>query len=199
MANSTEDINDVDAIDTLTADQLNVFKKGQLISLILKMRLREQKSNDSVLLEISSKMDIITSQFSLQKTITDRLVDDNKKLRKKVNDLEERILDVENDINQTDNYIRRNNIEIHGIPVNVKDEKLEETVINIAKKVDVDLKSDDIEACHRLRRHTNSRLNPVVVRFVNRKFCERLHAEKTKLKGMDFNDIGFNGDTKLFF
>ena len=194
-ANKDKDVKDM---DILTADQLNAFKKDKLISIIMKMREREQKHDEKLLLEISSKIDILTSQLTLQKTITDRLVGDNSKLRKKIASLEERVLDVENDINQTDNYIRRNNIEIHGIPINVENQKLEETIIKIAKEVNVEVKTEDIEACHRLRRQTNSRLNPVIVRFVNRKFCEKLHNEKTKLKDLTFNDI-FGANTQLFF
>ncbi len=47
-------------------------------------------------------------------------------------------------------YGRRNNIEINGIPNDVKDSSLEGKVVDILTKVGVDVSSDDIEACHRL-------------------------------------------------
>ena len=57
-------------------------------------------------------------------------------------------------INNADQYSRRNNIVIQGIPQSVKSKDLEDKVINVL----------DIEACHRLG---DSR--KTIVRFVNRK------------------------------
>ena len=89
-------------------------------------------------------------------------------------------------------------MEIRGIPANIDPSKLEETVINISKKIDIDIKSEDMEACHRLRRKGNT--NSVIIRFVNRKFTKRLQASKKKLKDASFNDIeGCDSGTNIFF
>ena len=57
--------------------------------------------------------------------------------------------DVHFEMAKQDRYGKRNNIEIGGIPVNIK-KNLEETAIAILNKLDVDCRSKDIEGCHRL-------------------------------------------------
>ena len=116
----------------------------------------------------------------VQKDVLDKVLEENKRLSKRVKDLEESVFYIENDINEIERYTRRNNMEIYGIPANIDPSKLEETVINISKKIDIDIKSEDMEACHRSRRKGNT--NSVIIRFVNRKFAERLQASKKKLK-----------------
>ena len=49
--------------------------------------------------------------------------------------------------NNVDQYSHRNNIEI---PKSVSDNQLEENVIDILKAIDVNITSNEIEACHRL-------------------------------------------------
>ena len=50
----------------------------------------------------------------------------------------------------TDQYSRRNNIVIQGIPQSVKYKDLEDKVINVLDKVNIKVTKNDIEACHRL-------------------------------------------------
>ena len=83
--------------------------------------------------------------------------------------------DLERDVGELQQYIRRNNIEICGIPDDVDNSTLEDTVIKIAKAVDIRLQKSDIEACHRLFRKKNQPgPKKTIVRFTNRKNCELL-------------------------
>ena len=78
-------------------------------------------------------------------------------------------------------YIRRNNIEISGIPNTV--EKVGEKVISIGKAVNINIKQTDIEACHRLKQKDGEEgPKKTIVRFVNRKLCERLLSASKKFK-----------------
>ena len=77
------------------------------------------------------------------------------KLESQVRLLEDALINNEIKINNADQYSRRNNIVIQGIPQSVKSKDLEDKVINVL----------DIEACHRLG---DSR--KTIVRFVNRKY-----------------------------
>ena len=93
------------------------------------------------------------------------------------------LISVEKDVVDLQQYIRRNNIEVVGIPSNIVDKDLERTVIDIADSIDVKISKNDIEACHRLK----DRRNPTgpkrtIVRFINRKKCDALHRNKKKLK-----------------
>ena len=43
-----------------------------------------------------------------------------------------------------------NNLEITGIPDDIEDQNLKEKVIEILEKIDVNISSKDIDACHRI-------------------------------------------------
>ena len=53
-------------------------------------------------------------------------------------------------MNQVEQYGRRNNIVISGIPDDVADDGLEDAVTSIMVDVDVIVQNGDIEACHRI-------------------------------------------------
>ena len=125
------------------------------------------------------------------------MLKENKALKSRIKKLEERVFQVELDTSRQDTYIRRNNIEIQGIPSAVTN--LEETVISVVGKLDINVDLKDIEACHRLEKRRNSP-KPVIVRFVNRKHCERIHKEKKRLKDISVGDIeGLHDNTNIFF
>ena len=75
----------------------------------------------------------------------------------------------------SEQYSRRNNIELAGIPNSIKDNVLEETIINICKEDRIDISPMDIEVCQRLPL-SNAQANKdpnhykrVIVKFINRK------------------------------
>ena len=77
-------------------------------------------------------------------------------------------------MNQVEQYGRRNNIVISGIPDDVADDDLENAVTSIMEDVDVIVQNGDIEACHRIGKSdqkTSSKKN--IVRFINCKYCKK--------------------------
>ena len=76
-----------------------------------------------------------------------RLQDENELHRAKCSKLENKVVSLESSINQVEQYGRRNNIVISGIPDDISDNDLESTAVDIMKDVDVDINSSDIEAC----------------------------------------------------
>ena len=88
--------------------------------------------------------------LKLKDVIIKNLQVENKRLRKKVNVLENKVLTLESEHNSLEQYGRRNNIEITGIPDNVPDQILEEKVVDILNEISVDVSPKDIEACHRV-------------------------------------------------
>ena len=77
---------------------------------------------------------------------------------------------LEKKLNNLDQYGRRENIEISGIPNNVPNDILEEEVLKILRKIGlVNISSYDIVGCHRLGSRDRFGTRNVIVRFVNRK------------------------------
>ena len=122
--------------------------------------------------------------INLKDIIIKNLQDENKRLKTKVNVLENKIIDLEIQNNNLDQYSRRNNVEISGIPQSVSGNQLEEKVADILKAIDVNITTNEIEICHRKKK------NDVVVRVINRKHFLNAPQNKKKLKSIDKNAIG---------
>ena len=88
--------------------------------------------------------------LNLKDVISKNLQDENQRLRKKVSDLESKVITLESDHNSLEQYGRRNNIEISGILDTVPDQNLEQKVIEILDEIDVSVSPIDIEGCHRM-------------------------------------------------
>ena len=108
---------------------------------------------------------------NMKDVIIKNLIGENKKLHDKIKNLEKKCTI---DIESNNQYVRRNNIEISGIPNKVEDNKLEGKVIEILKGIEVEVGEQDIEACHRLPTKNSSENKKTIVRFVNRKKCEKV-------------------------
>ena len=136
----------------------------------------------------SEYSEIIYRIISIKDSITDALKEENMKLKSRVEQLEDKILRIEIAKNNHDQYTRHNNIEIQGIPGTVKDEHLENKVI--------DIDASDIEDCHRLG---NSTPKNTIVRFVNRKFCKKALEAKFDLRKINNAELHFDTSSVLYF
>ena len=91
---------------------------------------------------------------------------------KKVNTLlEKRVIELEKSQAKAEQYSRRNNVEISGIPHEILDNNLEDKVIDICKDTGIKIRHMNIEGCHRLpvSRNNAGGTKRVIVKFVNRK------------------------------
>ena len=125
--------------------------------------------------------------LAIKDTVIKRLLDDNLRLKNRVKDLE-------TEVYKGQQYNRRNNIEINGIPDSITNESLENKVIEALAIIDVKVTESDIEACHRLPSKTSPR--PTIIKFVNRKNCEKILRNKKKLATRDTKALGFT--SKLY-
>ena len=87
-----------------------------------------------------------------------------------------------------------NYVEFSGIPDTINDDKLEDTVMESCKDVNIDVSETDIEACHRLpiRLNATNVSKKVVVKFVNRKHTESILSNKFTLSSTDFSRLNIN-------
>ena len=102
-------------------------------------------------------------------------------LLQRVQTLEQENCKLKNDLRQNqrnieelDQYIRRENIELHNIPDSYDQQVLERFVINLGESIGVHFSSYEIAACHRLRKREGDKTAPVIVRFTNRKYVQGL-------------------------
>ena len=123
-----------------------------------------------------------------------QIVAENKKLQndtviiKNVNcKLEEKIVYLEKNWAKGEQYSRRNNIEISGIPNKIP----ENTIMSICKDSGVEIDPKDIAGCYRLLLLRNSRVQDkrVIAKFVNRKHLEALLRDKKRVSSKSFSHL----------
>ena len=88
--------------------------------------------------------------ISLKDIIIKRLQEENKKFREKCSKLENGVVSDESSVNALEQYGRRNNIVVSGIPGHVSERDLEETVISVLSDIEVNVSANDVEAFHRI-------------------------------------------------
>ena len=96
---------------------------------------------------------------------------------------------INNDVktNNADQYGRRRNIVIQGIPESIKSKDLKDKVIIVLDKVNVKVTKNGKEACHGLG---DSR--KTILRFVNRKHLFEALKNKKMLMSVDLTSIGLD-------
>ena len=141
-----------------------------------------------------SRFDELSKELlNVKDVIIKNLQNENERLREKVNNLEKKVTSLETSQNMLEQYGRRNNIEISGIPDSVEDNCLEEKVISVFSSIGIVVNSNDIEACHRIGKSRN-RSKKTIVRFTNRKFAKQALYNRKKLKKVDKSILGVNND-----
>ena len=124
-----------------------------------------------------------------------RNVDDGEKAEKKdmeeleriVKKLDDKLFDLDCRVVECEQYSRRENLVITGIPENVDDvHKLESTIIATLQSLGIYIDQKDISACHRLGPYKQNARYPrsVIVRFVNRKIVHLAMNNRDKLWGL---------------
>ena len=132
-----------------------------------------QRENTKIKKELKTVKEELSSKSKILEELQTKV--DNGKSLTNESIVDGRMEDLEREKSELQQYIRRNNIEIAGIPDTVKQQDLENKVIEIAKAVDIEITPNEIEACHRLHQKKNHRgPKRTIVRFVNRKLAESL-------------------------
>ena len=71
-------------------------------------------------------------------------------MQKRVSFLDKKIISLESSYNMLEQYARRNNLEITGIPDSMPQKDLENKVVDILNTIGVNVSNDDFEDCHRI-------------------------------------------------
>lgn len=141
--------------------------------------------------KLLSRFDDLNSEIhNVKDVIIKRLQDENERLRNKVCSLEKKVISLESDHNSLEQYGRRNNIEVSGIPDNVRQNDLEDKVIEVVSAINVEISKEDIEACHRIGKSHNNLKKKTIVRFTNRKVAKSALYKRKHLQSMDKSSIG---------
>ena len=89
---------------------------------------------------------------------------------------------------------RRECLNIIGISSSFNINDLEHRVCRVFNRIGVDVKPDDIEACHRLYN-----VKKTIVKFSKQKLCQQVLQVKKDLKNIDISKFDFAKGTVIFF
>ena len=87
-------------------------------------------------------------------------------------------------------YSRRQGLEISSVPESVTDNNLEEKVLKLLGKTDVEVHPDHIKACYWIK--SNAGPKKVIIKMSQHKDADKIGRAKKKLKGLDLSLIGIN-------
>lgn len=112
----------------------------------------------------------------------------NKELRETMDDLTNENDEIhelnhylEKEIHLLNQYTRRENLEISGLPDDIAQKDLEIKVIEIINKIGVKITSYGLVGCHRLIKKKHQKSANVIVRFIDRKKTIQCFKNKRKL------------------
>ena len=116
-------------------------------------------------------------------------------ISKNVSDLlSSRLVDIERQCWANTQYFRRECLDIVGIPNEVKEESLEQSVVGIFDKLGCSIDADRIVTCHQVSKNNNT----VTVKFTRSKDYQKVWNKKKELKNHKMEDFGLPGQGKIF-
>ena len=116
------------------------------------------------------------------------LTDENQTNYTNIRALKQEIVRLETDLIATNQYNRRENLVIEGIPGHIKGKNLEDACIDIVREMGFfALTRYEVIACHRLKKKDANSPAPTIIRFFNRKIVEHCMKNTHKIKNLSCN------------
>ncbi|XP_054257563.1 uncharacterized protein LOC128982639 [Macrosteles quadrilineatus] len=130
-------------------------------------------------------LNVQSQKLSEYMSVIEGLKQENVNLSKKVRELEVKLDDSEQ-------YIRSNNVEIHGVPEK-SNEDVYETVKTVANALGLSIEREAIDVCHRLGKRTGYDGPPTIIaRFVRREDKLNLLQKRRVKRNFNTNDLGLS-------
>ena len=156
-----------------------------------------QEANDERFNSLRESNEEIKQQYQIRNLVVSALRRDNCELNKRVKTLEERVIQLEKQVNNVESNNRKSNIEVAGIPEKIADRELRRIVANLFNHVaDSEIRVEDIECAHRI--FSKSSPQPTIVRL-KRNLIDDLKSKDSKKKLKDVAvKMGWPKETKIY-
>ena len=151
--------------------------------------------------EIKKSIAFMNTLLETFKTKIHNLERDNRKLIKENEQLRERTSVLETTQDDLDQYIRRDNLELHGIP-EYDDESTDDIAFKVLKCIDNATTLNDIDITHRIgtkqQPGRKQRHRPIIVRFNTRSSRNNIYKKKKNLYTTTTKNIGFPEESTIY-
>ena len=142
---------------------------------------------------LKTSIELNAEQVEALKTENEKLVQTNSALQSELYELGKRVQTLEYDHDSLEQYTRKFNVEIHGIPER-EGENLQDIVIKTGQKMSVDVTIQDIDIVHRLYRKFPA-IKTIIVRFTSYKKKREFYQSRFNLKETNIAEI-IRGDVE---
>ena len=145
---------------------------------------------------LKTSMQFHAEMVDALKTQNEKLVSTNNALHSEVFDLGKRVQTLEYEHDALEQYTRKFNIEIRGIP-EFEGENLQDIVIKTGQRMSVNVTTEDVDIAHRLYRKSPA-IKPIIVRFTTHKKRREFYKGRFNLKEANTTEIigSTQGDTE---
>ena len=165
--NNLDELNNCNNFETvnpsyasITVDETNLYNT-------INLSTEFESSDDTQIVKQIQEIIHTNKLLIADQVLLKKLMEKNEKT---VSNYLEYIHRLEKEVSRLDQYGRRENIELAGLPSKIPDRELEYVVINILKHIGLNnIQPYDIAACHRLRSTDKFGNKNVIIRFINRK------------------------------
>ena len=111
----------------------------------------EEKGNEVAEANQVSTNNIAKAIKNIKDVVLQKLIDENRKLRKKVVTNDNKIIEIEKQVHRNDQHSRKVNFEIDGFPESLKQDALKPALVSVLNKAGLpNATIKDIEVIHRL-------------------------------------------------
>ena len=132
--------------------------------------------------EIQTVRDELTKQNRYVASIEKKL----NKVNETVQDHSEDITDLQINLDNLEQYSRKNSLEFCGVPDDIN-MSTDQAVCKIAQAIGVEIQEDDIEISHRIKqKHGNK---PILAKFCNHKIKSKVYKARTQLRSTTISSI----------
>ena len=154
---------------------------------------------------LSCQYDDMKAECERLNKVNQQQEEEIQKLKSQSLELEDRGTKEEEKVDAIEQYGRRQNLEIAGIPVK-PGENTNEIVTEVAKLANVDITADQISTSHRLppKRSGNTIGNKptpppsIIVRFINRDVRNKIYSNRQLLRKIDVTKFSVDGTNNIY-
>lgn len=139
------------------------------------MRELKISIHDEVQTAVTAALQTIKNDFNAK---MESIVEENTSLKTKISTLEVKMAHIEQNVDDEEQYSRRNNLRISGVPISDSKAGTDNIIIEKAKEIGVELNTCDIDRSHLVG--TNG---DILVKFVSYRKRRQLYDNRKKLGG----------------
>ena len=170
---------------SLSEATLKKLSKNEVISLLLDY----QNKFETTLNRMNTDLSGLRQNLSDLKEKYIKLESELGVARQVNSKLKDHIVSLERQCWSNSHYSRRECLKVTGIPDKTDQKDLQNTALNVFRKLDVEIDSSNIEEYHWL---PNKGPKRAIIKFSKRKDAKRIRHFKKNLKGMDLTSLGIS-------